>query len=254
MLPYYITIPIDDDFGINRSNYWSNTPSLRYTPDGILRYNTTSFHSQHHGMMSSVEAVVDVNLLKNKNFFKPLEAILSQDIKLNDITQKDFEKIMSKFGEFEKRSDRSIVFNFDNFYDLELAYIDKKKNGSTRLCLRYINSPVSSFYIINDGSSVLRVMMGVFTKDYYVMTEYQWLEFVNYIKKNMDLSEQRDLKIGQILDEKTSENLNILRQLKFIVSKDRRKSNRFLDSVYDYYEKNGFITEKQSKCVGKYIW
>lgn len=96
--------------------------------------------------------------------------------------------------------------------------------------------------------------MDVFTKDYYVMADYQWLEFVEYIKKDMNLSEQRDLKLSQILDDKPSENLNILRQLKFIVNKDRRKSNRFLDSVYDYYEKNGFITEKQSKCVAKSIW
>jgi hypothetical protein len=252
MLSYYITIPIDDEFGIIQNNWGTSTS--RNTPVGILKYNTTTFHSQHHGMISSLDAIVGVNILKDKNFFKPLDAILSQDIPLNDMTQEDFEKIMSKFGEFEKRSDRNLVFNFDNYYDLELAYIDKSINGTTRLCLRYINSPVSSFYLIDDGSGVVRIILHPFTKDYYVITDYQWSEFVDYIKSDMDLSEQRDLKLSQLLDDKPCSNINVVRQLKFIVNKDRRKSNRFLDSVYSYYEKNGFITEKQSKCVAKSIW
>lgn len=248
MLPYYISISIDDDFGVVQNNWGRNTPV------GILNYNTTTFHSQHHGMMSSMEAIVDVNILKDKNFFKPLDAILSQDIPLNDMSQDDFEKIMSKFGEFEKRSDRNLVFNFDNYYDLELAYIDKSTNGSTRVCLRYINSPVNSFYLIDDGGGIVRIVLDPFTKDYYVMTDYQWSEFVDYIKKDMDLSEQRDIKLSQLLGDKPCSNFNVVRQLKFIVSKDRRKSNRFLDSVYSYYERNGFITERQSKCVAKSIW
>lgn len=245
MLPYYISILIDDDFGFVQ-NYWGTSTS-RNTPVGILNYNTTTFHSQYQ------EAIVDVNILKDKNFFKPLDDILSQDIPLNDMSQDDFEKIMSKFGEFEKRSDCNLVFNFDNYYDLELAYIDKSTNGTTRICLRYINSPVTSFYLIDDGGTI-RIILDPFTKDYYVMTDYQWGEFVDYIKKDMDLSEQRDIKLSQLLGDKPCSNFNVVRQLKFIVSKDRRKSNRFLDSVYSYYKSNGFITESQSKRVAKSIW
>lgn len=100
MLLYYITISIDDEFGIIQNN-WSNSQSKNVLP-GILKYNTTIFNSSHHGSLASLEGIIDVNLIKDKNFFKPLYAILSQDIKLNDMTQNDFEKIMSKFGDYEK--------------------------------------------------------------------------------------------------------------------------------------------------------
>ena len=33
-----------------------------------------------------------------------------------------------------------------------------------------------------------------------------------------------------------------------------RNSNSFLSSVYGFYEKNGFITERQAKAVLREIW
>ena len=45
-----------------------------------------------------------------------------------------------------------------------------------------------------------------------------------------------------------------MRQLHFITNYDRSKSNKFLDSVYNFYEINGFITEKQADVVSKKIW
>lgn len=236
MLPFYIDITVDDDFGVDQG--WSNRTVK--TVNGIIKW-------------SGNDAVVDPKIFDGKPFFKPVEAILKNNVRITDLTQESFVELMKPFGEFVIGSnDRNLVFKGDNSYDLMYAYVDNSQKRVGRLCFNFRNCPVSSFYLIDNGGTI-KIILSPFSKNYYTITESEWYSFFNYLERELGLAELREIKLNDILGDKNS-HINIIRQLSFIVDKDSRQSNRFLCSVYDHYRRNGFITDRQAIAVAKTIW
>ena len=234
MLNFYISLQIDDDFGVPQYNSWG-TQNNTYIPDGIVSING-SF------------ANINPKIFNNKDFFKPIESIIKNGINIEDLSQDDIENIMSKFGKYEMDSN---VMKFDpnNFYDLDQIFIDKNERD-TRISIRYLNCPINSFYLLQDGET-LKVIISPFTKNYYTITETEWLEFLSYLNKEIGLSELRDIKLNQIFDEKPNKSINLIRQLRFRLNKN---SDKFLNSVLDFYNKRGYLSDKQYNSVAKNIW
>ena len=203
--------------------------------------------------VSGGDATVDPRIFDGKSFFKPIEAILKQNKRIFELDQKSFEDIMSQFGEFELHSnDRNLQFSGDNQYDLHYAYLDNSQKGIGRLLIHYRNCPVTSFYLLDDGKMV-KIILSPFTKNYFTITESEWIKFIDYLENELGISEIRDIKINEILGDKNS-HINVVRQLGFIVNNDSRQSNRFLSSVYYQYKEKGFITDRQASAVAKTIW
>jgi hypothetical protein len=78
-----------------------------------------------------------------------------------------------------------------------------------------------------------------------VITEWQWLQFVKHLKGG--IKENRELKLNEVLGEETESYTNIIRQLKFLDKTG--KTDSFQSSVLDFYDKRGYITEKQAKVI-----
>jgi len=232
MLDFYISLQVDDDFGVPQHS-WG--PVSNYIPSGLL-------------CMIGSFAKVNPNIFDKKDFFKPIESVIDNDININNLSQDDIEKLMSKFGEYEMDSN-VMKFNPDNYYDLDQIFIDKDKKD-TRISVRYINCPVNSFYLLQEGDT-LKIIISPFTQNYYDITETQWLEFLNYLNEKIGLSELRDIKLNQIFDEKPDKSINLIRQLRFKLNKS---SDKFLDSVLGFYEKRGYLSDKQYKSVAKMLW
>lgn len=231
MIPFYISLSVDDDFGFEDTLF---TKSSKKKVRGIIDF-------------SNNESIVDPKIFENKNYFKPVEYFLKNNISILDLLEIRFIEIMKEFGKFELKSNGYLKFEDDNNFDLESAFIDKSSKLS-RISLNFRNCPVNSFYLIDNGQS-LKIIVSPFTKNYYTITEVEWYTFIEYIEEGV--SEMREAKLNEILSDKVSY-INLMRQLKFIVK--NKRSNSFLNSVYSYYEKNGYITEKQAKFIMEQIW
>lgn len=232
MLDFFISLQVDDDFGVPQ-NTWG--PKSSYIPNGLLCI-VGSF------------AKINPDIFNKKDFFKPIKAIIKNGININDLSQKDIEILMSRFGDFEVDGD-VLRFDGDNFYDLESIFVDVTKND-TRISVRYRNCPVNSFYLLQEGNGV-KIIISPFTQSYYDISETEWMKFLNYINEKIGTSELRNIKLNQILGENTDKSINLIRQLKFKLHKE---SNSFLNSILNFYEKRGYLSDKQYNSVAKILW
>ena len=230
MLDYFIHIPVDEDFGLHNgyTNGYTNTIVLgsQRKIEGIKS-------------LSGNVAEVEPSLLAYKNFWKPVEKFLKYGKRINELTEKDFESLFKDFGNHEINDKNKILFDTDNDYDLVGIY-----HNIDRISFNYKNCPVYSLYLIQLDDMV-KIILGPYTKDYFVITEWQWMQFVKHLKE--DVRENRELKLNEILGEKTDVYTNIIRQLKFLDKTG--KTNSFQSSILDFYDKRGYITEKQAKII-----
>jgi hypothetical protein len=225
MLNYYLSISVDDNFGIE-TNGWTNKQTI-HKVDGIKS-------------ISGSTAEVDPTILTYKNFWKPVEKFLKYGKRINEITDKEFISLFSDFGTYEVNRKNDLRFDIDNDYDLIQIY-----HNIDRISFNYKNCPVSSLYLIQ-LDDVVKIILGPYTKDYFVIEECQWVSFVNHLKK--DIQENRELKLNEIFGDGSTESYtNIIRQLKFLDKTG--KTDSFQSSVLDFYDKKGYITEKQLKAI-----
>jgi hypothetical protein len=252
MLEYHIQIPCDEEFGVPQSSGigpFGNTSTQPVAPEGISHLRV--------GGNSSVNPMI----FQNKDFFKPVLKLLNYNKRFKDITKEEFKELFTQFGTITGQDthgtwDLCLDFHPDNECDLSTIYFSKEKGKSKtidRVCFQYKNSPVNSFYCMDDGKHVT-IELSPYSKSYWTITDTEWWYFVEYLKKDMSLVEKRDMKLRELLDDNTPNYANIIRQLGFIVENDRGKSNSFFDSVYSYYEKNGFITKRQADKISESIW
>ncbi len=230
---------VDDDFGIPQYSSWSTV---------IPSYNVKGISDISNGLAS-----INPEIFKGKNFWLPIEMLFSKfstKSSFTDITEEELYEFTSEFGEFEVY-DNNIVFNKDNCYDLESIYLDNSTNIG-RINFQYANSPVNSFYLMDEGSYV-KIIITPFTQNYYTIRETEWSDFVNYLEAKMSILDNRDIKISEILNEIPDPNINMIRQLKFIVN-HIGSYDTFLDNVYKFYIKNGFITDKQASVLRTIMW
>jgi len=82
------------------------------------------------------------------------------------------------------------------------------------------------------------------------MSDTEWYYFVRYLTEEISIAEIRDMKINQIFGNKPDKAFNLIRQLKFYL---KESSNSFLLSVLSYYDKNGYISDKQFNAVAKVL-
>lgn len=226
MLNYFINISVDDDFGVDK-NGWGNTHTIRKV-EGIKSISGSS-------------AEVDPSILVYKNFWKPVEKFLKYGKRINNLTENEFESLFSEFGEYEMRGEDDIRFDTDNDYDLVGIY-----HNIDRISFNYKNCPVYSLYLIQLDDMV-KIIIGPYTKDYFVISEWQWIKFVEHLR--LDVKENRDLKLNEVLGEKTESYTNIIRQLKFLEKSG--KNDSFQSSILDFYDKKGYITERQANTIKK---
>lgn len=233
--PFDITIMVDDDFGVQQYSS-STTYKIRGVSD-----------------ISNGLASIDPVIFKGKNFWLPIEMFFSkfsEKLSFQGITEEELYDFASEFGKFEVY-DNKVIFNRDNFYDLESIYLDNDTNIG-RVNFQYSNSPVKSFYLMDEGTYV-KIIISPFTKNYYTIRETEWNDFVNYLEIKMSVSDNRDIKISEILNDTPDPNINMIRQLKFIVS-HIGSYDRFLDNVYKFYTKYGYITDKQANVTRTIMW
>lgn len=226
MLNYFINISVDDDFGVDK-NGWGNTHTIRKV-EGIKS-------------LSGNSAEVDPSILISKNFWKPVDKFLKYGKKINEITDKEFISLFSEFGEHDIRNKDDLRFYIDNDYDLAQIH-----HNIDRISFNYKNSPVYSLYLIQLDDMV-KIIIGPYTKDYFVISEWQWVKFAEHLR--LDVKENRELKLNEVLGEKAESYTNIIRQLKFLEKSG--KNDSFQSSVLDFYDKKGYITERQANAIKK---
>ena len=218
VLNYQIKIPIDDDFGTDRSPY---TGSL-IPVNGILG-------------VSCDYAIVDPKVFNGKDFFLPIISLLNYNKRFKDITRSELFELMSKFGNYqiELHNRKTQEFNLDNPYDLSTV----DKIDDIRIDFNFRHCPLNGALLIDNGSFI-EVFLSPYTKNYFTLTESEWCTFVNYLEQKLNVSEVRDSKIEEILG----------------VSEQRYNSNQFFDSVWRFYREKGYISEKQANALIKSMW
>lgn len=242
MTLYTIRISIDENFG-EVNNSWGPNPTTTRNPFGIKS-------------ISGSDATVDENILKSVNSWIPVSSLMSRNFDLRSSTQEEFRQHMSRFGDFTISDDgESLDFDCDNAYDLKhVRFLDNDRRGKdyNTIDIWYRNNPITYVFIkVLDGYTVIDI--GTFSKSYYVYSETDWFYFTECVSKELSIQEIRDIKIKQIFDEENNLHSNLLRQLKFL-NKHGRTSNRFLESVEDFYNRNGYITDKQANAIKREIW
>lgn len=251
MKNHIVRISVDDNFG-QFNNNWMSVSSV-VLPKGIKSIQTVNY-----GSVSGIEAIVDENILNSINSWVVVNSLMNNDFDLVSSTQEEFKELMSRFGNFtidEKDDECSLHFDIDNGYDLAYArFINNDSRGKeyNTMDIWFKNNPISNFFLKEERGMTI-IDIGTFSKSYYVYSETDWWYFTDFLQKGPTIQEIRDIKINEILNEKSSVYLNLLRQLYF-TSNYKKPSNSFLTSVYNFYEKNGFITERQAKAVMKEIW
>lgn len=252
MTPHVIRISVDDDF------YKSNPI---YTSSLHQQYGQNPILTMPNGIksISGSEAVVDEKILKGRNSWTVVSSLMSRNFSLRSSTQEEFQEHMKRFGTFRieenSRDEFTLHFDNDNAYDLKLArFIDNDSRGKdfNTMDIWYQNNPINYFFL-KDVNGYTSIDIGTFSKSYYVYSESDWWTFMDCLQKGLSIQEVRELKINQILNDSPSEYANLVRQLHFR-NEYGRNSNSFLSSVYGFYEKNGFITERQAKAVMREIW
>ena len=252
MTPHVIRISVDDDFGSNSNSYASSLHQ---------QYNINPIPQMPNGIksISGSEVVVDERILKGRNSWSVVSSLMSRNFSLRDSTQEEFQEHMKRFGTFrieENSCDEfTLHFDNDNAYDLKLARFidnDSRGKGFNTMDIWYQNNPINYFFL-KDVNGYTSIDIGTFSKSYYVYSESDWWTFMDCLQKGLSIQEVRELKINQILNDSPSEYANLVRQLHFR-NEYGRNSNSFLSSVYGFYEKNGFITERQAKAVMREIW
>ena len=252
MTPHIVRISVDDDFSTSNNSYASTLHQ---------QYNINPVPQLPKGIksISGSEAVVDERVLRGINSWTVVSSLMSRNFNLVTSTQEEFQEHMSRFGNFKieekSRNEYSLSFDDDNAYDLKwVRFIDNDSRGKkfNTMDIWYQNNPISYFFLKNEGSYT-SIDISTFSKNYWVYSDSDWGDFMDCLQKGLSIQEIRDIKISQILNEEPSVYVNLIRQLHF-KTKYKRPSNRFLDSVYDFYEKNGFITERQAKAVMREIW
>ena len=228
MLDFFIHVPVDDDFGVDINNSYTNTIVLgsQRKVEGIKS-------------LSGNAAEVEPSLLTYKNFWKPVEKFLKYGKRINELTKNEFKSLFVEFGTYEMRGEDDMRFDSDNDYDLVQIH-----HNIDRISFNYKNCPVYSLYLIQLDDMV-KIILGPYTKDYFVITEWQWMQFVKHLKE--DVQENREMKLNEVLGEKKDVYTNIIRQLKFLDKTG--KTDSFQSSVLDFYDKRGYITEKQAKVI-----
>lgn len=252
MTPNIVRISVDDDFGSNNNSYTSPLHQ---------QYNINPIPQMPNGIksISGYDAIVDEKVLKGVNSWIVVSSLMSRNFSLRDSTQEEFQENMKRFGKFNIKEDSNneytLYFDSDNAYDLKFArFIDNDSRGKqfNTIDIWYQNNPINYFFLKEENGYV-SIDIGTFSKSYYVYSESDWGTFMDCLLKGLSVQEVRELKINQILNNTPSEHSNLIRQLNFR-NKYKSPSNRFLSSVYGFYEKNGFITDKQVKAVMKEIW
>ena len=233
VLNYQIKIPIDDDFGTDRSPY----TGVLIPVNGILN-------------VSGDYAIVDPKVFNGKDFFLPILVILNHNKRFKDISRSELFELMSKFGNYqiESHNRKTQDFNLDNPYDLSTV----DKIDDIRIDFNFRHCPLNGALLIDNGSFI-EVFLSPYTKNYFTLTESEWCTFVNYLEQKLNVSEVRDSKIEEILGD-VNPYKNLLRQLGFLVSEQRYNSNQFFDSVWRFYRDKGYISEKQANALMKSMW
>jgi len=228
MLNYYINISVDDDFGVEK-NYWLGTNTMRKV-EGMLGYSGNT-------------AEIDPAIIRSKNFWKPVEKFLKYGKEITKISGNEFMALFADMGEITACSEGELRFDSDNDYDLVQI-----RHDIDRISFSYANCPVYSLYLIQtEEADAVKIILGPYTKDYFVISEWQWTQFVDHLKK--DVRENREMKLNEILGEEKEYKAytNIIRQLIFL--EKTGKTDSFQSSVLDFYDKRGYITEKQAKII-----
>lgn len=240
MLKYHIQISCDNNFGVPQS-YGFNTNPQPIAPEGISH------------LVVGGNSQVDPNIFQNKDFFKPVLKLLNFNKRFKDINREELINLFLDFGKItgdDSYNSWEITLDFDPDNECDLIAIYYQKD---RISFQYRNSPVTSFYCIDDGNKI-SILLSPYTQTYWTISDTEWWYFMDYLKKEMSIQDKRDQKLRQILDDNSPNFSNIIRQLNFIVECDRRKSNSFMDSVQSYYKTHGFITQKQADALKKNIW
>lgn len=235
----HIEILIDDEFGY-KTNFFGQSQIV--APKGITQ-------------IKGSKAFVDPQLFQYCNFYKPIQKLIKYEQSLTTLNKVGFQNLFQEFGKIKEVDSNSnwnhiLELHPDNCYDLKSIYLSKDK-----ICFQYINCPINDFFV-TESNNHWTINLSPFSKSYYTCSDTDWWYFTDYLDKIINPVEIRDFKISEILDETNSTNnfKNVIRQLQFIVKNRRNISNSFLDSVYSYYQKKGFISKKQADCVAKIIW
>ncbi len=222
MKPYSIELLCDDDFGVPSSSSWY-APITTNKVEGIKS-------------ISGNTAYVDENVFVGKNFWVPVSKFINTYDNYEELSLDELGVFLSQFGVFTLDCN-TFNFDLDNDYDLSSVNYDNDRVG-----FYYKNSPMNSVYLIDLGDSI-RILPSVFSKRYYTICDYEWIEF---LRADIDVVELREIKINSILDNKTPYS-NIIRQMMFHCEYGDNKD--FVSKILKYYRRGFILSEKQINSV-----
>ena len=195
-------------------------------------------------------AIIDKSIFNGKDFFKPVLKILECDI--NELSRSSISNLLNNLPNviIQEEGD-SFLFSENNPYDIDDVIIDFKDEDQKRISIRYKHCSVSSFYIIQESIDSVKVILTELNRCYYTLSNIEWFRFLDSLKVNYDVREQRNFKIDSIFSNKSSlETMNLVRILRFIEDNEPKYRNSFLSSVLSFYGNRGYLSDKQiNKCL-----
>lgn len=216
-MTHEFNIHVDDDFG------------RRNSVPGISSY------VHRHGK----RAIVDQRILMGHSFWRPIELLLKIEKRYKNLSSEEFIAAFEPLRDGEADGER-IYYPDTNPYDLQSI----SRCHEDRILIQYQNCHLSNIYAMDYEGDHVEIQVTPDTKSYFTMGEWEWRLFVERISE--DKQTRREDALNELLSE-TSAFTDIIRRLRYKISHGR--SNSFERSVYDFYDKRGYITEKQAQAL-----
>ncbi len=225
---------ISDEFGQPSQSYWTQQTYLvnsGISVRGILGTNGS-------------EAKVDPKCFIGRPFWHPVRKMLDMQKPIAEINIHEFADLGECDFEISSKDHMMANFDADNAYDIEKIWKDRDRIG-----FAFSGCPMNSIYCIQEKEDLIKVVISPYSKTYFYIEDYEWLDFLSTIDESV--AEIREAKLGDILGDHQEAHSNIIRKAKFMSRSDQvgHRSRDFVSSVLEYYDKNGKITERQAEAL-----
>lgn len=208
-----------------------------------------------HNKITTIQAK---ELFKDDNWYQPM-LFFSQFRAKNltiDVVKKylDSNGIKYELDDYSDNDNYGMNVSSTNQFDLRRIY----KKGSTHFYTDIIFNKVRSVsYMDHPPFYQNEIKINIEHNDGWIVDIESWEYFLKHRFDEVDIQELRGDKLTNLLEEDVDENMakefnfNLIRHLN---KYNKRYSNSFTDSVYDFYKRKGYITDNQLNSLKKIMY
>lgn len=197
-------------------------------------------------------------LFKSDDWYQPM--LFFSQYKVEKLTTAVIKKYLESKGlEYKLDMYNEGNYKFDisstNQYDLKCIF---KRDGTHFYTDHVYNKVNSVVYMDNTPVYQDEIIVNIEHRNGWLVDKNEWEHFLNHRHDvDEDVQEIRDDKLANLLEDDNDEkmakdfNFHLIRHMRAFT---KEYSNSFVDSVYDFYKRKGYITKRQLDSLKKTMY